>query len=291
MSFFNRRNTNPAASADAITAEFGGLNAATAAQISEAVGSAIGNRQLIVLSDYDHTLVSRKATPELIDEAGQVDLIIATGRRDKSSALPKFWNTGLLRPGQPAIIENGGAIAYANPTDPTEIVYESLVDDMRPELTRVGQQIFDDFEAMRLDPAKGLTVTLGRTMLLLDLFGQYGIKPEEFAELATMVEPYVMHPDLKVVDTRNSVTIQHRIASKGHGFDAYLQRRGLERKNVFVVGMGDGPNDAEIFSSADVRLGFSPAVENLVDISVPEGSAASAGVLRAIRVGRDRAKS
>ena len=57
---------------------------------------------------------------------------------------------------------------------------------------------------------------------------------------------------------------------------------GIARNKLFVIGMGDGANDRQVFSEANFGIGFSNVVRSLVDISVRPDQETTAEILRII---------
>lgn len=106
--------------------------------------------------------------------------------------------------------------------------------------------------------------------------------PHQQQWLAERIRGLMPPLPMQVVDTRASVTIQHKDVNKGSAFRTYLELIGIPRDSIYVIGMGDGENDTEIFDEADLSLGFSRAVSHMVDIDVPFGPQAVSHVLGVI---------
>lgn len=250
------------------------------------------SRELVVLSDFDHTLCDTYTfdattnnhqpliSEELVAAAGCHHLIVATGRRANHPSLPSLWDAGLVHPDLPVIAENGGTLAFHYDEGPG---FLDLVDTADLSLLNKVQEDIAN-EVISVPEGQRLAFKVGRTMLLARIQDKDGVcEPHHQAWLQEQVQP-LLPSRLRAVDTRGSVTIQHRDVDKRSGFQTYLELCGIKRSDIFVVGMGDGPNDKEIFEEADLRIGFSSAVRDLVDIDVPAGPQAAPKILAALQV-------
>ncbi len=257
-----------------------------------------GVEKPLILSDFDHTLCHSyefnpdtnnhhpQIDPEVIKGARSHNLLVATGRRANTAAISLLWESGLVAPTMPIIAENGGTIIerdaagnmtcsdLVTPHELTELTdLQSTIPDLLPELPDGQRLIFKT----------------GRTMLLARLQDANGkIEPKHQAWLTEQLREVITSDELSVVDTRVSVSIQHKSVSKGAAFLHYLHGEGILRKDIFVIGTGDGINDRELFEQADLSLGFSSAVTDMVDIEIPHGAPAMPNVLRAISQNTNR---
>lgn len=245
----------------------------------------------MILSDFDYTLCYEYAfdphsnnhlpqiEPQVAEAAQSHHLVIATGRRAEHPFIPCMWKSGLIEPNRPVITENGGCLVYA--LDCGGVQFVDLVDNEHlPLLEKTRQLVAEQVTDIPSDHR--LAFKMGRTMLLARIQDKAGnCPPEQQALLAEQIQQ-IAPAELSVSDTRASVTVQHADTSKGKAFEYYLALCGLRRSDVFVVGMGDAPNDKSIFDISDVRIGFSEAVRHMVDMSIPDGARAAALVLRSL---------
>lgn len=271
------------------SAEAAGPELAHALNSLEVELSTMGDRDIIVLSDFDKTLCDDYTfdaasnnhlaviDPAVVNAAQSQNLVVATSRRVSNPTVPLLWSSRLVHPRTPVIVEDGGCILFQTPGGGVETI--DLVEPRDVEmLGYMGHLISESVTAAA--PDSRLTLKMGRTMLLARLQDRHGdTSPERNRELARTIQGILPESPLQVVDTRASVTVQHRDVNKGRAFRSLLDMMGVERDSVYVVGLGDGPNDREIFEEADLSLGFSPAVSELVDIDIPTGHRAAADVL------------
>jgi hydroxymethylpyrimidine pyrophosphatase-like HAD family hydrolase len=248
--------------------------------IENRIAAERGGRDIMVLSDYDNTLVLGSAiTGEVADAAKGLHLVVATARLATNRRLSSFWEKGLVRPNVPIIVENGGSLAFQ---DKNGLRFVDVVDpDVPAKLAAAYETLESNRKQLGLD--FGTEIKLGRTMV--DLIGMRC--PDGLAELAGRIENLVADPSIRAVDTGSTITIQDRSVHKPGGFMAYLDIAGIDRGNIYEVGMGDAPNDAEVLAHADLSLAFHERVALLADIHVTDGAAAAPAVLRAISGIRD----
>lgn len=264
--------------------------------LAEALSS-IGRRMasvhlpIMVLSDFDYTLCNNfqfnsltndhqpSVGEELIAIAKTHDLTIATGRRADNPAISWLWESGLISDSQTVIAENGGVfVTHSRAGLETEILIQN---DDQESLQDTKTLITENLT--RLPTGQKLIFKQGKTFLVVRLQDEKGvIHPDNQSWLAQAIRQLSLEKQLQVVNTRVSVTIQNKNVNKGTAFSKLLARRNVQRSDVFVVGMGDGHNDAEIFAQSDLRLGFSEEVKHLVDIVIPDGASAATQVLTAI---------
>lgn len=257
-----------------------------------------GVEEPLILSDFDYTLCDSyefnpdtnnhrpQIDPEVIKAARSHNLLVATGRRANTAAISLLWESGLVAPTMPIIAENGGTIIerdaagnmtcsdLVTPHELTELTnLQSTIPDLLPELPDGQKLIFKT----------------GRTMLLARLQDADGkIEPKHQTWLTEQLREVISSDELSVVDTRVSVSIQHKSVSKGAAFLHYLHGKGILREDIFVISTGDGRNDKELFEQGDLRLGFSSAVTDMVDIEIPHGAPAMPNVLRTISQNTNR---
>jgi hydroxymethylpyrimidine pyrophosphatase-like HAD family hydrolase len=259
----------------------------------EAELATVGDREVVILSDFDYTLCDEYVfdpqtnnhlaviEPGVVEAAKPHHMVVATSRRATNPTVSLLWQSGLVQPNRPAIIENGGAIISQNAGS---LACLDLVDPGQLEQLHAMPELAA--EAMPDIPSgQELIFKMGRTMLVARLQDEAGISlPHHQRWLAEQLRDIVPSSSpLQVVDTRASVTIQHRDVNKGTAFLKYLELEDIPRDSIYVIGLGDGENDAEIFDEADLSLGFSDAVSSIVDIDIPHGPRAIPHVLGIIQ--------
>ena len=248
------------------------------------------SKQVALLSDFDYTLCHRyvedendnlapSIDSEVARQAQRTDLYIATGRRAESVALASIWNSGLYPKDRPLIAENGGVLVYNSATGRKflDLIYPwqtKKLPGIKQLMTEALEDLDDDY-----------IIKTGRTMIVARLKkeAEEAINPEKHQQLLETVEDTLStQHEFRAIDNRTSVTVQHRTVSKRVGFAELLKKRRIDRKGMFLVGLGDGLNDTEIFSAADLSIGFNPIVGEMVDTLVEPSDQMTAAILRAI---------
>jgi hydroxymethylpyrimidine pyrophosphatase-like HAD family hydrolase len=108
--------------------------------------------------------------------------------------------------------------------------------------------------------------------------------PEDQERLFDQVRKVLPTDELMAVDNRVSIGVQNCEINKMITFHYYLKLEGIERDNIFLIGMGDGKNDEEIFRKSNLRVGFSSIVKPYVDISLLGTASHVASVFEQIKV-------
>lgn len=240
--------------------------------IQDRITTERGNRNVAVLSDFDNTLsMGGGVTPKVAEAAKDLHLVVATARLATSTRLPSFWEKGLVRPDVPIVVENGGSLAFKDKDG------VRFVDVVEPHVPDKLAGVFEKLQGNRkeLGVEAHTTIKLGRTLIdLVGISDPYG--------LASRMDALIDDPSVRTVFTGSTLTVQDQSVSKPGGFLKYLDTAGLDRSNLYVVGMGDAPNDRETFDHADLSLAFHEDVAPLADIHVTEGAFDAPDVLRAI---------
>ena len=107
--------------------------------------------------------------------------------------------------------------------------------------------------------------------------------PTLYGELAQLLSERFDLTDLDLVSSNNSLSIQPRGINKGVAFLQALALEGIIRSSIFIVGLGDAPNDKELFEQADLRIGVRKEAEPLADIIVNEGDRATLVVMKGMK--------
>ncbi|MDQ3098126.1 MAG: HAD family hydrolase [bacterium] len=249
------------------------------------------NKRRIILTDLDYTLFSSygfnpatndhlpKIDPELIAAVRPHHLIAATGRRADNPTIPLLWESGLIPTDVPVIAENGGILVSQRhgTLEYLDLVHHhelGLLEEIQHELTD---------KLIGIPSGLKLVFKRGRTMLITRLQDDEGLTMPHCQEwLEENINSLISVPSMRVVNSRVSVTIQHKDINKRTAFQYYLSLQDIARDSIFVIGMGDGENDKEIFEEADLSLGFSDVVKSMVDIYVPHGAVVTPDILNRI---------
>ncbi|GEM_PF-1360806 len=244
------------------------INPATPEETYEIVHEIIerkaGDRELVVVSDFDHTLChdfeaeGDSLVPSISDDiaaaAGKLTLFVATGRRAESIAIGEMWQSGLVSESLPIITENGGARVTYDPETPHIRSYlypfqSSKLPIMRAAITDTIANTMPDQEVV---------VKQAHTMLSARVLKQTGEESGAHQQLLEAVKAVnVSQYGFRVTDTRAAVSVHHQSVDKWSGFASFLRRQGIPRDRLFVIGMGDAHNDWPIFKNADLSIGFS----------------------------------
>ena len=248
-------------------------------------------KNIVVLSDFDYTLChdyvddgDNNLVPiisdSVVNAGAATDMYIATGRRAKSVAIDTMWDSGIYPIDRPIITENGGVLVYRRPSGNKylELIQPYQVRKL-PGIKSLIEAALEEY----IDPTESLVIKRGMTMITariktaLDSHSD----PESHQLFVDKVRDLMSSQhEFGVVDNRTSLTVQHRTVNKANGFRKLLAMRGIKRSGLFVVGLGDGLNDAQIFQEADISFGFDPVVGKLVDKVLPQTPNAAESVLR-----------
>ena len=250
------------------------------------------DRQVMFLSDFDYTLcrnygfdvATNNRIPileqELIDAANYHTLAIATARRANNPMTPLFWNSGLLAPDAPLIAENGGVLVTQHNG---QLHYDDIIDaDVSDGLKLAAEQL--EHAKLDLPTNRQLIVKLGRTMLVARTqTANMHVSKSEQQDLAKQLILALDVPNFVVVDNGGSVTVQHKNINKATGFQFYLKNQGIDQHAVYVVGLGDAPNDQQIFEQAHTSIGFSKIVKALVDFNIDTQLVTATDIFEGVR--------
>lgn len=249
------------------------------------------NRMNIILSDLDGTLCDTYIStdpesgdrhhlldPEILAEAKQIPIIVATQRRAKHTCLPELWRQGLVHSGLPIIAENGGVIVLRDKNDLQ--LFDQVAKPGSFEMARDWLE-HAEHEALEIPHELELIKKPGDTMMIARLENELGISTLEDQQLLLEQLRSVDLPSgLTVVSSGDSLCIQDETVNKARGFHVALEWLGLKRSELFVIGLGNGLNDAAIFEEADIGIGVSPEVSHLVDIAMNRGPESTKLVLQ-----------
>jgi hydroxymethylpyrimidine pyrophosphatase-like HAD family hydrolase len=259
----------------------------------KAVLSIEPTQTVIILSDFDYTLCEEYSfnpdtndhlaviNTDVIEAAYSHHLIVATSRRANNPTIPTLWESGLIPFRRPIIVENGGVI-LAKDEDGT-IKRINVIQRESLEQLLIARRLIET-SLRGIPTGQKLVFKDGLTMMIIRLQDEHGTSlPHHqvwLAEQLRMILP--QSSSLQIVNTQTSIVLQDQSINKGTAFTNYLNMINLPRSEAYVIGMGDGENDAAIFNEADISLGFSDAVSSIVDIDIPFGVKAIPYILQTI---------
>lgn len=239
-------------------------------------------RQPIILSDFDYTLChdytynkdSNNHTPMIndgvISQTDGIELVIATSRRAVNPAIDAIWASGIISTSQPIIAENGGTI-LSNSSTGERVAADQVHPDQISQIDEVVDTLLR--QEMELPDGHEFIAKRGRTMAILRIQNMMGrVSAEGQIALTDSIKQLIEGSNLCVVNNRISLSLQHESTDKADAFRTYIKSTDRLREDLFVIGMGDGLNDAEIFAEADLSIGFGEVVKHLVDVSLPTTS-------------------
>lgn len=262
-------------------------------QLVDRVCAEAGELPIVGLSDFDHTLSHEylfdettndhypHIDPAVLDAAADLDLVVATGRRANSESLLTIWRSGLIHSSVPIIAENGGTLVSYDGT--TTSIEDLTLGNIKAQLALVKKEVETD-EAFSVAGHK-LVAKLGRTILIVRLQDENGATNPDLQELllTRIHDRITADTDLAPVNNRVSVAVQPHGTNKATAFRSYLEAKGMKRKDVYVVGMGDGLNDQPIFDEANLSIGFGDEVQAHVDVALPDGLDSTLIALQALQ--------
>lgn len=248
----------------------------------------IKGRSLIILTDLDGTICDEYSfnpetndhglilDPDIVRDGSRASLVVATQRRANHMGLPVLWESGLIKPRVPIIAENGGVLNVRNPDQTTSHV------DLAPRgtLQRLERWAQNNLPNLSDIPSgQKLVVKRGRTMLIARFQNEQGESDERdqvllHMQLADMKTPHWM----RIVNSGNSLCLQHERVNKNRAFLKLLGRLGLSRLEIFVIAIGNAENDLSILEGADLSVGVSEDIFPIVDVKMSRG-VKSTGVL------------
>lgn len=246
----------------------------------------------IVLSDFDYTLCDAYGRieashnhmpimrPEVVVAARGLHLVVATGRRANHPHLSMLWQSGLLADNAQVIAENGGTLVSwgEHGVEFADVVTGAGADRVK-QRGRIALAGLPE-----LPEGQRLIVKEGRTCLVTRLEDERGVVSDNHQTwLEMQLADRVEDENIRIVNARASVVVQHAAIDKGRAFGMYLDRHDLRRADHCIIGMGDAPNDEPLFRVADIRIGFSEAVRQSVDVVAPDGVANTAAILELIK--------
>jgi HAD superfamily hydrolase (TIGR01484 family) len=88
---------------------------------------------------------------------------------------------------------------------------------------------------------------------------------------------------LEFISSGSSLSVQPKGISKATGINAALAYMGLSEQKPFIIGMGDGMNDRELFAASDLSVAVDSRVAGFADLCSPHGDRAALAVLESVR--------
>lgn len=245
-----------------------------------------------VLSDFDETMCSSygydvtskthwpNIDRQILSEARRMQspLFIATSRSSNESVVRTACASLVAHRDLPIICENGAVLFF--PAKGEEIVLATdeqmqQIDEIKGNIFQVGYY----FRNRELLIKNNRIATIEMRIQHMSGVGD----PTLYGELAQMLLRRLDLTNLDLVSSNNSLSIQPRGINKGTAFLQALVMMGLERSSLFVIGLGDAPNDREIFEQADLGIGVRKGAKAHADLVVDEGDRATLLVMQKMK--------
>lgn len=218
----------------------------------------------IIASDFDGTLcdtyrydaLTNNHLPiirdDIIEAASGSRLIVATARRAVHPAIRYLWECGLVHPSMPVISENGGVIHLLERGEERRVI-------LAPDHSRDRIITWIDSVKDQLDHSpKGRHLSLkhGETMVIARYQTSSG-KVTRADQLLLLKQLRQLAPPtwLSIVQSGESVCIQHSSVNKGVALRQALKLIGIERSDAYVISLGDAQNDRSLLEEADLSIG------------------------------------
>lgn len=228
-------------------------------------------RNKLILSDFDETLCHRYTfdrttnnhhaviDPELARVAGNLPLIIATATRAMHPKITQILESGMVSANGLLIAENGGVILNRDGS-----TWWS-VEENQEDVKAVQQQIIHELprtfttpDTMQLIAKQGLTSIIVRAQ---HESGQHD--PAVQSELQEALQE-MAGEEWTVVDGGRSLTIQRPGISKINA----LAHTGLDRNRFQLICLGDGDNDIDSLTAADIGIAVGERIASHADFVV-----------------------
>lgn len=212
--------------------------------------------RLLVLSDFDGTLCDEYLfdettnnhlpviRPEVIRQAAEHTLIIATARRASHPAIEHMWASGLVNESMPIISENGGVIQFSRSAGGRRIQLAPA-----DSVERIATWLKRAMRRIDTTPT-GVTLRLkrGDTMVIARYQTEDGLVRRDDQQLLHAKLMKLRPPkDIALTLSGESVCIQHQSVNKAIAFRHALRLLEIERSKMFVIGIGDALNDRALF--------------------------------------------
>lgn len=241
------------------------------------------DRPLLVASDFDETLCNTyiydpvtqnhipQLNPDLVSLVTEkkIPLIIVTGRTASEAGMQQSIIPFIESVGGMIVCENGGVIINAQGEEIVVATPEEQEDlqQMKAILSTFDLQMhFPDLEVHIRTSRKSLI-----EVRIQDEKGKGDPAPHALAEqiLNTLIQPLGL--SLQAVSSNYSVSIQPKSISKARGLHAALKQYGIDRDDIFVIAMGDGPNDKELLQDADIGIAVGTPAKDFANVLVQGG--------------------
>lgn len=253
--------------------------------------SLIPTGDVAMLSDFDETLCSSydydaaskthwpNINRHILTEARRIKspLFIATSRSSREPVVQTACASLVIHRGLPIICENGAVLFF--PARGEEIVLAT--DEQRQQVDEIKKNIFgvsSNFKNRELLIKNKRIATIEMRIQHMSGVGD----PSLYEDLVQMLSERFDLSNLDLVISNNSLSIQPRGINKGTAFLHALSVMGFKRSSLFVVGLGDAPNDREIFEQSDLGIGVRNEAGQFSDIIVNEGDKVTLAVIKAV---------
>lgn len=251
--------------------------------------SLIPSGDTAVLSDFDETICSKYSYDSTskthwpdIDEKillgarrMRSPLFIATSRSSNEPVVQTAVASLVANRGLPIICENGAVLFF--PEEGEEIILAT--DEQRKQIDEVRKKISEvssEFRDRELIIKDGRIATIEMRVQHVSGVGD----PTMYDELTQLLLGRFDLSGLELVSSNNSLSIQPRGINKGTAFLQALTMMNLRRGGLFVIGLGDAPNDREIFERADLGIAVRDGAKTSADIFVNQGDKATLLVMQ-----------
>lgn len=263
-------------------------------------------RPIQVVSDFDETQSSTyvfsnkwnthvpKIRTDLFQEAQLLvnPMCLATARTSSEPVSWVMWHK-LSRLPMPLVAENGAVLVWPSirMTQPAQT--EILAPREQTEIMRRIQKDLQTGLIGELEVPKGHEVVLRPNRIATveiraqDASTKKGA-PDDYIALTKQLQdlfPEAMS-QIEIVSSGSSLGIQPIGVSKESGIRAALSRSGVEKNDVFLVGMGDNNNDKPLFDfvkkNGGITIGVRPTAGKGCDFTFDGGDETSLHVLKTI---------
>lgn len=257
------------------------------------------NKIVVVGSDFDETICSNYIydkessshlpvlSTDLLDltQKTSIPIIIATARSPQDFA---FWRiTKRLLGGRnlPVVCENGSLIFF--PNDSFKKPISLLSEGQNKELKRLQKQLPNLHLNDHFSNQGAEVLIRNHRMTSID-FRIQNIKtkvgmPDLHEDLENFINSQFNLDGFIAVSSLNSLSVQPKNSNKLNGVVKALETINLERKEIFLIGMGDAPNDKELLEGADLGIAVRSGASKNADIFVDAGENVILNVLELLK--------
>ena len=185
----------------------------------------------------------------------------------------------------PVVCENGAIIFFPNDTSKKTISF--LSEDQRKEFNKLQDRV-SKIRLKSIFAASEVEVLMrNHRMTSIDFRIQHKITkvgiPDLYGELSTFIESQFDLDSFSVVSSLNSLSIQLKNINKLVGVKKAIELLGLKRNEIFLIGMGDAPNDKELLEGADLSIAVREGASQYAKLFINQGDVAAIMTLNHIK--------